>query len=132
MSSTKKQVHFMLTYNSEKEKPSKGLNIKQATIPENHSIACQESAIKAYNVGKFTEKYLKTNFDTFQELYILFVLEQFYMRNKLASKIENNITNEYITFKRWIKIKNPEHETPKVKQFLSLLSNKATILKQVS
>ena len=44
--------------------------------------------------------------------------------NSDENSIGNNITNEYIAFKRWIKIKNPEHEPPKVKQFLSLLSNK--------
>ena len=131
MSSTKKQVIFIIPDNIVNEKPSKGRNTKQAIISENHNITCQESAIKAYKVGKFTEKYLKSNFDTYQELYILFVLEQFYMRNKLASKISDNSYHEYIAFKNWLKIKNPQHETPKAKQFIRLHSNKGNILKQL-
>ena len=126
--STIKRVRFNI--NNEYRKPiiSKKRNIKPANIIPSRKFKCEESAIKAHKVGIMTEQYLKRDLNPFEELYILFILEQHYIRNQ----VQNNIKKEFIIFSRWLKIKNPEHETPSPEQFIKLLSRKPDIITYIN
>jgi hypothetical protein len=126
--STIKRVRFNI--NNEYRKPiiSKKRNIKPANLIPCRKLKCEVSAMKAYNIGIMTEQYLKKDLNPFEELYIIFILEQHYMRNR----VQNNKKNEFIIFSRWLKIKNPEHETPSPEQFIKLLSRKSYIITHIS
>ena len=126
--STIKQVRFNITNTNTKPIISKKRIIKPANLTPSQKAAREESAIKAHKVGKLTEQYLSSDLTPFQELYLVFLLEQHYLRNR----VQNNSRYEFIVFTRWLKIKNPNHETPSPEQFIKLLSRKPDIITYIN
>ena len=123
-----KQVRFNIADTHIKPIISKKRNVKPANLKPSRKSVCKESAIKAHNIGKFTEQYLSANLTPFQELYLVFILEQQYLRNR----VQNNRQHEFIVFIRWLRIKNPNHEIPSREQFINLLSTKSDIITHIN
>ena len=128
--STIKRVKFNVDDEQPERKPVTNTKrqIKPAKLLPNRDTANQLSAIKAHKVGKFTQHYLSANLTPFQELYLLFTVEQHYIKNR----VQNNIQDEFVIFRRWLRIKNPDHETPSPEEFIKLVTAKPRIIKQLA
>ena len=123
-----KQVRFNIADTHTNPIITKKRIVKSANLTYSRKTACEESAIKAHKIGKFTQQYLSSNLTPFQELYLVFLFEQHYLRNR----VQNNSRYEFIVFTRWLKIKNPNHETPSPEQFIKLLSRKPDIITHIN